>query len=157
MNTQKKLLIKLLQTAHGAPAPLVSSYIAPHTQYTIAIGADHHATVTIDDDALVELNKIAGLSPSDCARAVETWGEPSQIIQAMEECAELITVLSHYMRGRTSPDCVASEIADVEIMCEQLRLIFGSDDVNICIDSKLARLRRMLDKHDQQQGDPKTC
>lgn len=59
-------------------------------------------------------------------KAIEKWGVESQLNMAKEECAELIVALCKV--SRTNNGCtaheVASEIADVEIMIEQLEYIF---------------------------------
>lgn len=59
-------------------------------------------------------------------RAIEKWGPDFQIDMAIEECAELILALRHYGRGRAHIADVQNEIADVEIMIEQLKIIFGN-------------------------------
>jgi NTP pyrophosphatase (non-canonical NTP hydrolase) len=53
--------------------------------------------------------------------AIKTFGEKEQEEVAMEECAELIQAISHKHRGRKNN--IAEEIADVEIMLEQLKII----------------------------------
>ena len=53
--------------------------------------------------------------------AIRTFGEKSQEGVAVEECAELIQAISHKHRGRENN--IAEEIADVEIMLEQLKII----------------------------------
>lgn len=53
--------------------------------------------------------------------AIHTFGEEAQERQAIEECSELIQAISHKHRGR--PNNVAEEIADVEIMLDQLKII----------------------------------
>lgn len=53
--------------------------------------------------------------------AIRYYGEAAQEEVAMEELAELITAISHKHRGREHN--IAEEIADVEIMCEQLKII----------------------------------
>lgn len=53
--------------------------------------------------------------------AIRTYGETSQESLAAEECAELIQAISHKHRGRSHN--IAEEIADVEIMLEQLKII----------------------------------
>ena len=53
--------------------------------------------------------------------AIRTYGEISQESLAAEECAELIQAISHKHRGRSHN--IAEEIADVEIMLEQLKII----------------------------------
>lgn len=53
--------------------------------------------------------------------AIRTYGEKEQECQAIEECAELIQAINHKHRGRKHN--IAEEIADVQIMLEQLILI----------------------------------
>ena len=53
--------------------------------------------------------------------AIRTFGEKAQEGVAIEECAELIQAISHKHRGRENN--IAEEIADVEIMLEQLKII----------------------------------
>lgn len=53
--------------------------------------------------------------------AINTYGETLQETNAMEECAELIQAISHKHRGREHN--IPEEIADVEIMLEQLKII----------------------------------
>lgn len=78
--------------------------------------------------------------------AVYHFGISEQIQQATEELAELIVALSHHRRGRVVKSFVCSEIADVEIMCAQLREIFGSDAVDTEKAVKIARLAKELEK-----------
>lgn len=53
--------------------------------------------------------------------AIKTFGAYEQERVAIEECAELIQAISHKHRGREHN--IAEEIADVEIMLEQLKVI----------------------------------
>ena len=53
--------------------------------------------------------------------AIRTFGEKAQEDVAIEECSELIQAISHKHRGREHN--IAEEIADVEIMLEQLKII----------------------------------
>jgi len=77
--------------------------------------------------------------------AILFFGEGSQIGVAQEECAELIQALSKYVRNKGNLDNVAEEIADVEIMCEQLRIIFENDKrVEEWKDYKLNRLESII-------------
>lgn len=62
-------------------------------------------------------------------KAVDKWGKPVQMCQAVEECAELIVALTkkgRYNNGSTV-DEILEEMADVEIMIEQLKYIFNYD------------------------------
>ena len=54
-------------------------------------------------------------------KAIATYGAKAQENQAIEECAELITAINHKHRGREHN--IEEEIADVEIMLEQLKII----------------------------------
>jgi NTP pyrophosphatase (non-canonical NTP hydrolase) len=64
----------------------------------------------------------------------------------LEECAELILAIQHHRRNRNSLEAVAEEIADVEIMCGQLRLMVGNELVDKQKVAKLKRLSKRLDK-----------
>lgn len=75
-------------------------------------------------------------------QAIETWGIESQIVLAMEECVELIVALSHDWRGRCAD--VIEEIADVQILLDELKIIFGEENVEQLINQKMARLRERL-------------
>lgn len=53
--------------------------------------------------------------------AINVYGATAQEQVAIEECSELIQAICHKHRGR--PHNIAEEIADVEIMLEQLKII----------------------------------
>ncbi len=53
--------------------------------------------------------------------AIRAFGDVAQEEVAIEECSELIQAISHKHRGREHN--IAEEIADVEIMLEQLKII----------------------------------
>lgn len=55
--------------------------------------------------------------------AIKVFGSEAQEQMAIEECSELIQAICHHRRGRESK--IAEEIADVEIMLEQLKIIHG--------------------------------
>jgi NTP pyrophosphatase (non-canonical NTP hydrolase) len=76
--------------------------------------------------------------------ALKKWGVEAQIRQATEEAAELIVVLNHNWRGRADADLVAAEIADVQIMMEQMAEVFGTEKVVLARREKLERLRERL-------------
>jgi len=77
-------------------------------------------------------------------KTIKRFGQQSQIDKAIEECSELITVLCHARHNRATLDDVAEEIADVEIMCGQLRLICGTDLVTEHERLKLDRLAKII-------------
>lgn len=78
-------------------------------------------------------------------QAIKTFGPKQQIIKAIEELSELVTALARYSLGEGDLDNIAEEIADVEVMCEQLIMIFKNRRQVLKIkDQKTERLRRML-------------
>lgn len=83
-------------------------------------------------------------------QALDVWGCNAQMMQTMEECAELTVALSHLKRFRT-PEArrkVIEELADVQIMCEQMKIEFDChQEVAAKVVEKLARLQRRLDKN----------
>lgn len=77
-------------------------------------------------------------------KSVKRFGVKPQFDQACEECAELILAISHFQRNKTDLKGIATEIADVEIMCAQLRVIIGEEIVNAEKAIKLSRLRTLV-------------
>lgn len=68
------------------------------------------------------------------SEAIFVFGTNAQEKQAIEECAELIVAINHKHRGRKHN--IPEEIADVEIMLEQLKII------NNCA-SEVQEIRKM--------------
>jgi len=78
-------------------------------------------------------------------QATDIFGSKAQIIVAIEEMSELIQALTKHLRTDLVTDNLAEEIADVEIMIEQLRTIFVG--INDKIDSfKIAKINRLAMK-----------
>ncbi|MBQ9702924.1 MAG: hypothetical protein IJV68_00090 [Clostridia bacterium] len=84
------------------------------------------------------------------SRAVSTFGETSRLILAIEEMSELIKELSKYTRGRENIGSICEEMADVEIMFEQLKIVFHNRAaVDYHRSQKLQRLSdRLNGNHD---------
>ena len=79
--------------------------------------------------------------------AVNKYGYRNQVLKAIEELAELQRALARYSAnwmGNEEADDVHEEIADVEIMLNQLRLMFDPNEIDDWKDSKLERLARMV-------------
>jgi NTP pyrophosphatase (non-canonical NTP hydrolase) len=74
--------------------------------------------------------------------AISKFGATAQEGVAIEECSELIQAISHKHRGR--PHNIPEEIADVEIMLQQLKII------NDCADTvekiKRHKIMRLLQR-----------
>ncbi len=75
---------------------------------------------------------------------IDKWGEDAQYDQAVEECAELITALKHYRRGKIDKQAVIAELADVTLMLGQLSWMFGPELVDEAIKDKLEKLDKLL-------------
>ena len=74
-------------------------------------------------------------------KAFDHFGKGNQITVAIEELSELIKELCKVQRGKMNIEHIVEEIADVEIMIEQLRMIFNSDrDIEKVKAQKIERL-----------------
>lgn len=66
-------------------------------------------------------------TPNDVYKGlVKKFGAENQIIVAIEELSELQKELCKYLRGETNIRNISEEMADAEIMLEQLKLIFDN-------------------------------
>ena len=57
--------------------------------------------------------------------AINTYGPNNQILKAVEELSELQKELCKNLEGAWNRGQIAEEIADVQIMCQQLLIIFS--------------------------------
>ena len=75
-------------------------------------------------------------------RMIEIYGPAAQRWKAAEELGELIRALA-----RQDADNIAEEIADVEIMIEELKVIYGNaEQVAREKKRKLARMRKAIEE-----------
>ena len=78
-------------------------------------------------------------------RAAEIkWGTELQKKMVIGECAELITSMVDYDRGRDGLHDLCDEVADVFIMLDFMRLYLGDENVDAAIERKLERLEERL-------------
>ncbi len=88
-------------------------------------------------------------------KAITNYGTRSQLDMATEECAELIQAINKFKRICLGADELSvknsltyyglcSEIADVIIMMEQLKLMLSEKAIQISIDRKIERLENNL-------------
>ena len=78
--------------------------------------------------------------------AIQRWGIRAQIMMVYEEMAELQKELCKNGRGKNNIEQIADEVADVEIMLAQLKIIFNIQDlVEQHRAFKLARLRSRIE------------
>lgn len=73
---------------------------------------------------------------------ISKYGIKKQKIKTSEEAAELIQAILKDVLGE--PHNVEEEIADLEIMLAQMRLIYNQDTINGYIEAKLERLKRRI-------------
>ena len=79
-------------------------------------------------------------------KTIHKWGEDAQYDQAIEECAELISTLKHFSRGKVDEQAVVDELADVSLMVGQLSWMFGEERVQLAVKRKLEKLNRLLEE-----------
>lgn len=80
-------------------------------------------------------------------QAVEHFGRLNQLIKAMEECGELIQALARWIEGAPVIGNIAEEIADVEIMLEQVKVVLGEqykEYLELKKAEKLGRLAKLI-------------
>lgn len=84
-------------------------------------------------------------------KIIEHYGIDNQMMQCIEEMAELTQAINKYKRSEFSDsridayNNVIEKIADVQIMTEQMRLMFDGAAVDEVIVEKLERMRGRLD------------
>ena len=77
-----------------------------------------------------------------CALALATFGAGPQTFMVMEEMSELQKELCKSVRGADNRDAIAEEIADVEIMLEQMKILHKCGaSVEAFKSAKLERLK----------------
>ncbi len=86
-----------------------------------------------------------------CQRAVKAYGKDHQLIICMEEMAELTKELSKNLRGHNNLQEIAEEVADVEIMLEQVKLLFDLKEA--AADAKEAKLLRLRERIIKDTGE----
>ena len=99
--------------------------------------------VRAEKKATVEMNKINYEDRKKIYQAaLRKWGADLQTMMAVEEMSELTKEICKIKRGKMDLDALADEIADVTIMLEQLREIYGLNDA-VCdhMDAKILRLQ----------------
>ena len=83
-------------------------------------------------------------------RAITAYGAPAQMDMAVEEMAELTKAICKVKRvscaaeAKAALENVVEEMADVQIMLDQLRIIFGRSTAET-EEYKLERLKKRLD------------
>lgn len=85
-------------------------------------------------------------------KAIEHFGEERQVKKAIEELAELLTELAKHQNNKGLRIHLLSEIADASNMIEQLKIIFGEENIqNIC-DAKIEKLENRMQEELAARG-----
>lgn len=78
-------------------------------------------------------------------QAIDRYGMDAQLKMVLEEMSELQKEICKFWRGKDNLEQIAEEVADVEIMLEQVKMIFQIEDiVDDYIPKKISRLRDRL-------------
>lgn len=81
-------------------------------------------------------------------KAIKKYGIVFQMHIAIEEMSELTKELIKYLRDNDNVDKIAEEIADVEIMIDQLKILFGCWEKSEKIyDEKIKRLEKRINNN----------
>lgn len=81
------------------------------------------------------------------AAAMECWGDELQKSLFHEEIGEVLTAISHEKRGRCGKSTVLEELVDLQIMLNQMVILYGTDEAfqNI-FDVKTHRLINRIER-----------
>lgn len=81
-------------------------------------------------------------------KALDKWGLKFQIIMLGEEMSELFFTISKKLRGKRVDMDIAEEIADVQIMLEQMMVAFNINPQKVENKkmAKLTKLKKQVEK-----------
>ena len=90
-------------------------------------------------------------------RCIDVWGKDAQIKMCIEEMSELTKELCKNWRkpNENKPEQIehiCEEIADVQNMLDQMKLIFGAEKVEKYRNEKIERTQKRLDEETQRNG-----
>jgi hypothetical protein len=78
-------------------------------------------------------------------QAINKWGKDSQMDMVVEECAELIKAIQKWRRNNDAMPII-EEAVDVELMLEQLKIIYPENALRAKTRrEKLERLAKLLE------------
>lgn len=96
---------------------------------------------------LTEVMKMTNEDRGIYRKAISQYGGDNQVIVAIEELSELQKELCKHLRGNTNTEHIAEEMADCEIMLDQLKMIFCNNElIDMYHKQKIQRLNMRLEK-----------
>lgn len=79
-----------------------------------------------------------------CRQVIHKHGISRQLAKAAEEFSEAAAAISRFLAGEGEYTEIVGEVADVEVMCVQMRLIYGAGAIDQVRAEKVARLHGRL-------------
>ena len=80
-----------------------------------------------------------------CLAALQAWGPKVQKLIIFEEIAEFLKIYAKCVRTKANYSELIDEIADMEIVLQQLKIMFDAEsDVDEIVSQKLAKLAAKL-------------
>lgn len=81
---------------------------------------------------------------------INLWGVNLQLVMAIEEMSELQKEMTKAIRGKQRISAIIEEVSDVQIMLEQIKLIFNisENEITSVIDFKLNRSLENIKKEE---------
>ena len=96
-------------------------------------------------DTVTSCTNMADSQKAILQEAIDTYGKDNQLWMVIEEMSELAKEICKNIRRQDNEAQIADEIADVTIMLEQAKMIFGNaDQVEKQIQYKVNRLKFRL-------------
>lgn len=97
---------------------------------------------------------IESIEQNTLKKALQVYGEVTQINMVFEEMSELQKELCKYIRGKDNQSEIAEEIADVEVMLAQMKILFVcSALVDEYREKKIVRLGKRIKRSEKQESD----
>jgi len=91
-----------------------------------------------------------------CKEAIDKWGKDKQLDMAIEELSELMKAIVKYRRHNWNSVWrikVLEEVADVELMCEQIVMLLGKDvEYQRIFKNKVENLVNIIHDDDPMRG-----
>ena len=78
-------------------------------------------------------------------RASELWDAERINLLSIEEAAEVILAIIHYRRGKCDMETLFGEMADLQIMLDQMKVICGQHEFDKVLAKKYSALDKKLD------------
>jgi len=104
----------------------------------------YEAEVTYEATELHDLFERAEAEEETLRAALRRFGFTEQARMLQEECGELIAAINRWFRDRNDAfEAMVEEMADVEILIDQMRLVYGAE-IDEARARKLARLKERL-------------